>query len=77
MEKKELYEKVQLLKDGQIVEINYDFFRAVRCEDNDINPCMDICNLDCICKGDVDEICYELNLYSKTQWYLKLASDHG
>ena len=77
MKKKELYQKVELLKAGQIVEINADFFRAVRWENDDISACEYVCNLDCICKGDVVEICRELNLFSKTEWYLKLASDHG
>lgn len=77
MKKKEFNQKVALLKAGQIVEINSDFFRAVRCEDEDINPCLDICNLDCICGDEISEICRELDWCSKTQWYLKLASDHG
>lgn len=77
MKKKELYQKVELLKAGQIVEINSDFFKAVRIDDVEFFPCLDICKLDCICKGDVNEICNELDLSSKSQWYLKLASDNG
>lgn len=77
MEKKKLYEKVQLLKDGQIVEINGNSFKAKRIDDVDINPCLDICELDCICKGDVSEVCEELDWCSKSQWYLKLAGNHG
>ena len=77
MNKKELYQKIELLKAGQIVEINSDFFKAVRIEDEDIRPCVDICDLDCICKGDVAEICDELDWNSKTRWYLKLARRNG
>ena len=77
MKQKEFYQKVELLRAGQIVEINSDFFKAVRCDDFDIDPCTDICNLDCICKGDIPLVCLELDLSSKTQWYLKLASDNG
>lgn len=77
MKQKELYQKVQLLKAGQIVEINSDFFKAVRIDEVDIFPCLDICKLDCICKGDIVQICEELDLSSKAQWYLKLASDKG
>lgn len=73
MKQKEIYEKVQLLKAGQCVEINADWFRAVRCPDNcDARAC-ELCDLDSICQGSVHEVCMELDWPYFNKWYLKLA----
>ena len=73
MKQKELREKVALLKDGQVVEIAGDFFQAVHFEgDYWSNPCMQ-CDLDSICRGDVNTICAALEDYGKAHWFLKLA----
>lgn len=49
MKHKELVEKAQLLKAGQIVEIAGDYFRAIHFEGGYWgNPCME-CDLDSIC----------------------------
>lgn len=73
MTEKELREKVALLKDGQVVEIENDFFQAVRLpEDFDDIPC-NVCELDSICLNVISTICAELEDYGKSYWYLKLA----
>lgn len=73
MTQKELSEKVALLKDGQIVEIANDWFRACRvAEDSGDWPC-EACDLDSICKGDVGQVCSELDFPFYDRWYLKLA----
>ena len=73
MKQKELLEKVALLKDGQIVEIENDWFQAVRLPEYwDEDPC-NICELDSICRGDVNTICAALEDYGRCRWYLKLA----
>ena len=73
MKQKELNEKVQLLKAGQIVEIAGDWFRAVHLEnDSDYNPC-GLCDLDCICRGDVFDVCCEMETSFSFHWMLKLA----
>lgn len=73
MRKKELVEKAQLLKAGQIVEISGDYYRAVNLgNDYDDNPCM-LCELDSICRGDVFDVCCEMESFVSHHWILKLA----
>ena len=74
MNHKELAEKVALLKDGQIVQIDGLLFSAKRVNEyfND-EVCMH-CNVDCLCRGDVAEVCTELDFMSKSVWYLHLES---
>lgn len=72
MRLKELYKKVQLLKAGQVVEINGDYFRAVRIDDRDSESCCEHCQLDSICRGDVFEVCCEMEGSAPYWWYLKI-----
>lgn len=73
MKQKELNEKVQLLKAGQVVEIAGDYFQAIRlAKDWEVRAC-EACDLDSICRGDVAEVCSELDRPYYTRWYLKLA----
>ena len=73
MKQKELLEKVALLKDGQIVEIENDWFQAVRLPEYwDEDPC-NICELDSICRGDITDVCNKLDGDWPYKWYLKLA----
>lgn len=75
MNTKELYEKVQLLKAGQIVEIEGNFWIAKQLpKDSDLEPC-DECNADCLCKGDVAKICLTMDFLGSYNWYLKLACE--
>ena len=73
MNRKELNEKVALLKDGQIVEIAGDWFRACRVAEGWEGWACEACDLDCICKGDVEEVCNEMDWPFCDRWYLKLA----
>lgn len=73
MKPKEIYEKAQLLKAGQVVEIAGDWFQAVRVpESSEWRACVH-CDLDCICRGEVAEICREMDFPNPDEWYLKLA----
>lgn len=73
MKQKELYKKAQLLKAGQIVEIAGDYFRAIHFEGGYWgNPCM-LCDLDSICRGDVFDVCCEMETQVSHHWMLKLA----
>lgn len=73
MSDKERYQKAQLLKAGQIVEIAYDWFRAVRLDDSyDGAPC-EYCDLDSICRDDVFDVCCEMEMSPVHHWLLKLA----
>lgn len=73
MTQKELYEKVQLLKAGQIVEINGDNFRAKLAADWDDVILCNLCELDSICHGDVAIICDAMDTPESRHWFLKLA----
>lgn len=65
--------KIELLKAGQIVEIDGDWFQAVKAPDYWSFRTCELCDLDSLCQGNVAIICGELDkpLYSK--YYLKLA----
>lgn len=73
MKQKELYEKAQLLKAGQVVEIAGDWFRACRVEEAWEGRACDACDLDSLCKGDVALVCDELDKPFNNRYYLKLA----
>ena len=73
MTEKQIYEKVQLLKAGQIVEIESDWFRAVQLNfDSPLGICME-CDLDSICRGDIFKVCCEMETLKSHGWILKLA----
>lgn len=73
MTDKERYQKVQLLKAGQIVEIAGDWFRAVKVEGGAFDSCCQHCDLDSICRGDVFDVCCEMETAASHFWMLKLA----
>lgn len=73
MKQKELKKKVQLLKAGQCVEINADWFRACKVAEGWEGRACEACTLDSICQGDVHEVCIELDWPYCNKWYLKLA----
>ena len=73
MKQKELNEKVALLKDGQCVEIAGDWFKALRVAEGWEGRACEACELDSICKGDVELVCDELDKPFNNRWYLKLA----
>ena len=75
MKQKELYEKVQLLKAGQVVEIAGDWFQAVKVDDTDFESCCEQCQLDSICHDDVFDVCCEMETAASHWWYLKLAHE--
>lgn len=74
MKKKTLDEKVALLKAGQRVMINGHCFSAKRINQAFRGASCLICNVDCLCNGDITKVCCELNYMSKTEWYLYLES---
>lgn len=73
MKQKELYKKVQLLKAGQVVEIAGDWFRACKVAKGWEGRACEACDLDCICRGDVELVCDELDKPFNNRYYLKLA----
>lgn len=73
MKQKELYEKAQLLKAGQVVEIEGNFFRAIHTNIQEELSCCDHCDLDSICRDDVFNVCCEMETKESHGWLLKLA----
>lgn len=73
MKQRELYKKVQLLKAGQVVQINGDFFRAINLGPIDSFGICNECDLDSICHDDVLEVCCEMESAGSNRWRLKLA----
>lgn len=73
MTDKERYQKVQLLKAGQIVEIANDWFQAVKVDRPYTDSPCEICELDSICRGDVFDVCVDMETLESHYWYLKLA----
>lgn len=73
MKEKELREKVALLRDGQVVQIEGDFFQAVRIPEYWKCRACEFCDLDSICQGDVAIVCAELDKPLFNRYYLKLA----
>ena len=66
--------KCQLLKAGQIVEIDGDFFQAVHLGDLGLDSPCNQCTLDSICQGNVHDVCEHLDPLPWDRWILKLAS---
>lgn len=73
MKQKELYNKTQLLKAGQIVEIAGDWFKAFKVAKEFEGRACEACELDSLCKGDVALVCDELDKPFGNRYYLKLA----
>ena len=74
MKKNELRDKVELLKAGQRVEIDGLIFSAKRLHPAfHCSPC-DECNVDCLCRGNIAEVCAMLDFMSKSVWYLHLET---
>ena len=76
MKQKEIYEKAQLLKAGQVVEIAGDYFRAVQILKLEKSSCCDHCDLDSICRDDVFDVCCAMESLKSHNWMLKLAHKH-
>lgn len=68
--KMSLHEKVVRLSEGGAVEIHSLVVMAKRVED-DIMPC-DVCDMDCLCHGDMVDLCSELDRYDRFQHVLYL-----
>ena len=73
MSRKELLEKVALLKSGLVVEISGDTFYATRVEAPYKSSACELCDLDSICRHDVFEVCCEMESLSSHGWLLHLA----
>ena len=75
MKHDELAKKVALLKSGVPVQIDGLMFKAFRINDDSPQTPCSRCNVDCLCRGDVAEVCTELDFLSKSVWFLYLIDD--
>lgn len=74
MNHKKLTEKLALLKDGQIVDIDGLPFSAKILNGGELSIPCDFCNVDCLCHGDIAEVCIRLDYSGKHRWYLFLET---
>ena len=73
MNQHELNEKVRLLKAGQVVEINRDFYKAIKFEPDEYLGFCSECDIAHICCGDVVDVCRVIDNVGSTRWRLTLA----
>lgn len=73
MTDKELNKIVKLLKDRQPVWVSGHSIRAMRVHGASPGAECDYCEMDCLCKGVIAEICEALNLHAKTPYHLWLC----
>lgn len=68
-----IYEKAQLLKAGQVVEIQGDYFKAKKLEADPLTSACEVCELDSICRMEHCDICSALETRAEHNWILELA----
>lgn len=74
MSDKEISEKVALLKDGQIVEIDGNCYKAIRVSPAWRGEECYYCEVDSNCRDNVTVICSELDVLAKNPYLLRLIS---
>lgn len=72
---KSIYEKANLLRDGQIVQIKDNWFRARRLNFHPESGTCNECRLDSICRDEIVEVCIELEKITLRDWILELANN--
>lgn len=73
MTEKELNKIVNLLKDRQPFMVSGLWVRAIRVHGASTGSECEYCEMDCLCKGDIAEICEAINLQAKDPYYLSLC----
>ena len=73
MRDSEFNKKVSLLRNGQSVEINGNWYKAERLNDEDVDPCH-YCNVGCFFFSDESYICSALEIGTNERWLLKLVT---
>lgn len=71
MTKKGLHDKAIRLIEGGLVEVDGLVVRAVK-----VPSFFDACNeceMDCLCKGDIADLCCEIEWINESHYFLKLA----
>lgn len=73
MRRSEIKKKARQLRDGQIVELNADWFRAKPIDVEFAAERCNYCDLDCICLNDICDTCEWLNIIANRFYCLTLA----
>lgn len=73
MTEKLLNKLVKSLKDGQPVLVSGHCIRAMRVHGGSPGYECELCEMDCLCKGDIADVCKALNLHAKSPYYLWLC----
>lgn len=66
-----LHDKVIRLMEGGYVECDGHQVRAIEAPSDAIS--CDFCKMDCLCKDEIAEVCSELCVFSRRDYYLELA----
>lgn len=69
----EIEKKALLLRGGQSVELNADWYRAVSVAVKYAHERCYLCDVDCLCVDDVADTCEWLNMMSNKFYCLTLA----
>lgn len=73
MTNKKRDELVALLRDGQRVEVDNLVIRAIRLPESEMGLYCYNCDMDCLCKGNIADICNELNSIGVKPYILALC----
>lgn len=71
MKQKELHEKAIRLIEGGCVEVDGLVVRAIKVPFG-FDACNE-CDMDCLCKGDIADLCSEIDWIYDSRYLLKLA----
>lgn len=72
MTEKEIAKSASLLRNGQPVKIDGNWFKAIQLFGEEAFYECHICKVDSLCHGNVNRICWELDPSHHTSWILEL-----
>lgn len=73
MNKEKRTELVALLRDGQRVAVDGLVIKAIRLPEWAMGIYCDHCDMDCLCKGNIADICNEINSIGVKPYILRLC----
>lgn len=65
--------QVGLLRSGQYVTVEGIIIKAIRLLPFSEGDKCDYCEMDCLCRGDIADLCEAINENAKTPYYLLLG----
>lgn len=73
MTQKEINEKGKLLTAGRMVEIAGNWYKAVRVPKYSMWKACVLCDVDCLCRSEIQEVCLAMEFPDPDEWYLELV----